>query len=363
MPFTSGLCKLLPDAFLARFINQFSMLAHVLVRNSTPSNSFELRDVAMPEIKPGQVRIKVSAFGLNYADIMARQGLYRECPPLPCIIGYDVEGTIDEVAPDVREFKPGDRVFALTRFGGYAQYAVTQAQAVGHLPADAATGIGCGLATQYVTAYHAAILSQTLLPGERVLIHAAAGGLGTGLVQLALWKGCTVIGVAGGKEKAEYLKSLGVQHVIDHHEVSYLDYVKEHFGGRVDVIFDNIGGSSVKKGKSILSAGGRLVTLGAAALTGKKGYFNLAKLAFGFGFFSPIAFLARSQSLIGVNMLKVADYRPDMIATSFKGVTNLYNEAILKPHVGKIFSYTELDKAHAFMEDRHSIGKIVVENP
>lgn len=299
------------------------MQAYFLVRNSTPAYSFELRECPKPDIKEGQVRIKVSAFGLNYADIMARQGIYRGCPPLPCIIGYDVEGIIDEVASDVSSFKKGDRVFALTRFGGYAEYAVTLSTAVSHLPDHAPVGMGCALATQCVTAYHAAVHSQNLLPGEKILIHAAAGGLGTGLIQIALWKGCTVIAVAGGKKKAEYLRSLGVQHIVDHHEVSYLDYVHQHFNGKVDVIFDNIGGSSVKKGKSILAPGGRIVTLGAATLSGKKGYLNLIRLALGFGFFSPISFLGKSQSLIGVNMLKIADHRPDMIEASFKGVTQL----------------------------------------
>lgn len=336
------------------------MLAHVLVRNSTPSGSFELKECPIPEVGPGQVRIKVTAFGLNFADIMARQGLYRECPPLPCIIGYDVEGFIDQVAPDVTGFKVGDRVFALTRFGGYAQYAITQAQAVSHLSADAPVGIGCALATQCVTAYHAAILSQTLLPGERVLIQAAAGGLGTALIQIALWKGCTVIGIVGGKEKADYIRKLGVQHVVDHHTISWVDYVHQHLGGRVDVIFDNVGGSSIKKGKAVLSAGGRIVTLGAAALSGKKGKLNLIKLGLGFGFFSPISYLGKSQSLIGVNMLKVADYRPDMINVSFKGVAQLFKDGILNPHIGKVFAQDELDKAHTHMEDRKAIGKVVV---
>lgn len=336
------------------------MLAHVLVKNSTPSDSFELRETPVPAPGPGQVLIKVDAFGLNYADIMARQGLYRECPPLPCVIGYDVEGRIDQVADDVSGFKKGDRVFGLTRFGGYAQYAVTQAQAVSHLPEEAPTGTGCALATQCVTAYHSAILSQTLLPGEKVLIHAAAGGLGTALVQIALWRGCTVIGVAGGSDKAEHSKNLGVHHVVDHHRINWTDYVHQHLNGRVDVIFDNIGGSSIKKGKSVLSHGGRIVTLGAAALSGKKGKLNLIRLGLGFGFFSPIAYLSKSQSLIGVNMLKIADYRPDMLAESFKGVTMLHSKGILNPHIGAIFNGTELDKAHAFLEGRTSIGKVVV---
>lgn len=336
------------------------MLAHFLIKNGTPSDSFELRDTPAPVIGPGQVLIKVDAFGLNYSDIMARQGLYRECPPLPCVIGYDVEGHIEQAADDVIGFKKGDRVFGLTRFGGYAQYAVTQTQAVSHLPEEAATGTGCALATQCVTAYHAAILCQTLLPGEKVLIHAAAGGLGTALVQIALWRGCTVIGVAGGIEKAEYMKNLGVQHVVDHHRISWTDYVHQHLHGKVDVIFDNIGGSSVKKGKAILAYGGRIVTLGAAALSGKKGKLNLIRLGLGFGFFSPIAYLGKSQSLIGVNMLKIADYRPDMLAESFKGVTTLFSKGILNPHIGAVFTSKELDKAHAFLEGRKSIGKVIV---
>lgn len=336
------------------------MKAYFLVKNSTAADSFELRDVAIPEPKPGEVRIQVTAFGLNYADVMARQGLYRECPPLPTIIGYDVEGIIDVVGAGVSSYKKGDRVFALTRFGGYAEYACTMESGVNHLPAEAHTGVGCALATQSVTAFHAAIHCQNLLPGEKVLIHAAAGGLGTSLIQLAKWKGCTVIGVAGGKDKAEYLRSLGVDHIIDHHVTSYLDYVRDHFQNKVDVVFDNAGGSSFKEAKSILAKGGRVVTLGATVLSGKKGFINLIRLGIGFGIFSPISYLTNSQSLIGINMLKIGDHRPDLIANGFKQVALLYQQGILQPHVGKVFHHAELSQAHEWMENRQSIGKGVV---
>ena len=195
---------------------------------------------------------------------------------------------------------------------------------------------------------------------KKVLIHAAAGGLGTALIQLAQWKGCIIIGVAGGKDKTDYLRSLGVHHVVNHHESDYLDYVRDHLNGKVDVVFDNLGGSSIKKAKSILSKGGRIVSLGATSLSGKKGIFALMKLVLGFGWFSPIAYLMKSQSHIGVNMLKHADNRPDIIAVEFKEVGNLYKQGIIKPHIGKVFPQDQLPEAHAWMENRKSIGKIVV---
>lgn len=336
------------------------MRAHFLVKNSDPYHAFELRDTALPEPGPGEVRIKVRAFGLNYADIMARQGLYRECPPLPCVIGYDVEGEIAKTGEGVATFRQGDKVFALTRFGGYAEYVIANTQATCRLPDHTPVGTGCALATQCVTAHYAAMHTQTLLPGEKVLVHAAAGGLGTALIQIALNRGCTVIGVAGGQEKAAYLKNLGVQHIIDHRTSSYLTYIQKYLGGKVDVIFDNIGGKSVRAGKSILAHGGRIVLLGAASLSGKRGIISLLRLAIGFGWFSPIAWLGKSQTLIGVNMLKIADHRPDIIEVCLNSVLDLYEQGILRPHIGKQFSFDQLADAHAYMEARKSIGKIVV---
>lgn len=336
------------------------MKAHYLVRFGEPSVAFEMREVQVPMPGKGEVRIRVHAFGLNYADVMARQGLYRGCPPLPCVLGYDVEGVIDEVGEGVSEFRTGDSVFALCRFGGYAEYVVTTALAVGKLPGGSAPGHGCALAVQGVTAYHSAIHVQTLMPGEKVLIHAAAGGLGTSLIQIAHAKGCEVIGVVGGNEKVRYLQSLGVAHIINHHEGDYVGYVRKFLNGKVDVVFDNIGGSSIKKSIYILAPGGRIISIGAAALSGKKGKLNLIRLALGFGLFSPIPFLGKSQAFIGINMLKLADDRPDVIAAAFNGTQQLIEEGILVPHVGKIFPHEELAAAHQFVTDRKAIGKVVV---
>lgn len=335
--------------------------AFVLTKNGKSDDSFALKEIDLPEVvKKGCVRIKVSVFGINYADVMMRQGLYREAPPLPYIMGYDVEGEIIQVGEGVINYKPGDKVFALTRFGGYSEIVDVPIEGVAKLPENTPKGIGAALATQCVTAVYASDYAQTLLPGEKVLIHAAAGGVGTALIQISLSKGCEVIGVAGGKLKTEYLKRLGVHHIIDHQTTSYIDYVRSNLQGRVHCIIDAVGGKQFKEGLSILSAGGRIVSMGASSLSGKKGIFPLIKLVFGFGFFSPIRFLSKSQSLIGINMLKVADYHPQVIQYCLQLISEYYNQGVLKPHVEKVYSYTDLAKAHQDMEDRKSIGKFVI---
>lgn len=335
--------------------------AFLLQKPGGADSAFALVEVNLPvKVPDGCVRIKASAFGINYADVMMRHGLYREAPPLPYVMGYDIEGEVIAKDENVESFELGDKVFALTRFGGYAEIVDVPVAGVALLPKSGETGIGVALATQCVTAIYGSVLSQTLLPGEKVLIHAAAGGVGTALVQIALSKGCTVIGVAGGDEKSEYLRKLGVHHVIDHNTTSFISYVKQHLNGRVHAIFDAVGGKQVKEGFRILNPGGRMVIMGASSLSGKKGILPLIKLVFGFGFFTPIRFMSKSQSLIGVNMLKIADYHPEMISFCMNQAVSLFNQQVLKPHIGNIYSHTELIQAHQDMEDRKSIGKFVV---
>lgn len=336
------------------------MRAFLLTRNDTPDRAFELRDFPVPPVPAGHIRIRVSVFGLNYADVMMRQGLYRGAPDLPYVMGYDVEGTVDAVGEGVTEFAPGDRVFALTRFGGYSEYAVTPAIAAGHLEAGAGPGLGCALATQCVTAYYVCDFVQTLLPGETILLHAAAGGLGTAVIQYALSRGCTVIAVVGGQAKADYVRGLGVQHAVDHHVEDYGTYIGQHFQGRVDVILNNAGGASVRKDRKLLAKGGRLVLLGAAALSGRKSKLALLKLAWGFGFYSPIGFMGKSQSLIGVNMLVLADRRPDIVGHCFREVSRLHATGVFRPTIGRLFEWGQLAEAHQLLEDRRSIGKFAV---
>lgn len=192
--------------------------------------------------------IKVAAFGLNFADVMARRGMYKEAPPLPAILGYDVAGIIEAIGENVDTIKIGDRVTAMTRFGGYAEYAVTNASAVGVIPDNIDNAAATALATQYCTAYCAAAEMVNLYEGDKVLIQSGAGGVGTALIQYAKYKHCEIFATAGNDSKLNYLTSLGVQHPINYVSNDFEKEIKNVTGGKgVDVIFDAVGGKSVKK--------------------------------------------------------------------------------------------------------------------
>ena len=132
------------------------MKAIALVKTGDASSAFKVIEIVKPQPKEGEVLIKVAAFGLNFADVMARRGMYKEAPPLPAVLGYDVAGTVEAVGENVTAIKIGDRVTAMTRFGGYAEYAVTNASAAAVIPASIDNATATALTTQYCTAYYAA---------------------------------------------------------------------------------------------------------------------------------------------------------------------------------------------------------------
>lgn len=336
------------------------MKAAVLIKNSSADKAFELREADMPTIKKGQVLIKVEAFGLNFADVMARRGMYKEAPPLPAILGYDVAGIIEAVAEDIVDFKKGDRVTAMTRFGGYGEYAVTNASAVAIMPARLDAATATALTTQYCTAVYAASEMVNLYKGDKVLIHSGAGGVGTALIQFAKYKQCEIFATAGSPDKIAYLKQLGVQHAINYNTEDFEKTIKEITAQKgVDVIFDAVGGSSVKKGIRLLAPGGRLVCYGASNISDKN-LFGKIKTVLGFGFYHPFMFMMPSKSIIGINMLHIADFKPGIIERCLSKVMELYSEGVFVPTIAKIFDVNNIAEAHAFLENRKSIGKVVV---
>ena len=336
------------------------MRAAVLIKNGNPATAFEIREVPKPEPGAGEVLIKVAAFGLNFADVMARNGMYKEAPPLPAILGYDVAGYIESVGANVSTLKTGDRVAGMTRFGGYAEYAVTNATAVAVIPAEVDMAAATALATQYCTAYYAAAELINLYKGDKVLIQSGAGGVGTALIQYAKYKGCEIFSTAGNDDKINYLRALGVQHPINHTTQDFETEIKKHTNGKgVDAIFDAVGGSSVKKGFRSLAAGGRIICFGAADMSGKN-IFGKINAALGFGFYHPVMLMIPSKSMMGVNMLRIADEKPAVIQRCLKAVVQLTNEAVFKPALAKSFNVSDIGAAHAYLEQRKSMGKVAV---
>ena len=262
------------------------MKAFVLVKNGPPETAFELKDWKLPELNESFVHIKVEAFGLNFADVMARRGMYRECPPLPTVVGYDVVGHVLEAGKKVSHVAKGDRVVGFTRFGGYAEEVMTSGMGVVKVPEDIPAGEAAALAVQYCTAYFSAEEMVRMHPGDKVLVQAAAGGVGTALVQLAKHRGCEVFGTAGSPQKIEYLKEQGVDHPINYREEHFAEAVRRITGEKhpLNIVFDSLGGKAFKQGKDLLGAGGRIVGFGASQRKGKS-IISGIKTLMGFGFF------------------------------------------------------------------------------
>nr|WP_294859250.1 zinc-binding dehydrogenase [uncultured Fluviicola sp.] len=295
-----------------------------LVKKGVAESAFELRPLSLPELKKDQVLINVEAFGLNYADVMARLGLYREAPPIPCVIGYEVVGVITEVGEKGNKELIGKRVVGFCRFGGYSKQVITENYAISVID-EMDAGVALSLATQFVTAYYMVNRSANVQAGEHVLIHAAAGGVGTALVQLCKLKGAHVIAKVSSKEKAELVRSLGADEVINYKEGDYEKQVSDCLKTeRLDVSFNPVAGATFKKDWSLLGTGGRLVLFGGSELSnGKWGLLSTLNFVRKMGFVVPIGLMMRSKSMIGINMLKIADFKPKVLAECLNEVVGM----------------------------------------
>ncbi|NQX92241.1 MAG: zinc-binding dehydrogenase [Flavobacteriales bacterium] len=336
------------------------MKAAVLVKHGNASTAFEIREVDDIKANPEQVLVETEAFGLNFADVMARNGLYREAPPLPAVLGYDFVGRVIQAPKDFQHLM-GRRVAGLCRFGGYAKLIATHPLAVAEVPEDMNAAEATALGTQYATAYHAACQITQLHEGDKVLIHAAAGGVGTALIQLAKWKKCEISGTVGSDEKVAHIKSLGVHHAINYRKSDYAQEIKKILGEtRLDLTFNPIAGSTFKKDLKLVGSGGRLVLFGAAERSGMKGLLPTYRFLFKMGLIMPILLMAKSRSILGVNMLKIADHRPEMIGKALAELVELHGKGIIKPHIGGVFNIKDIAIAHQQLEERKTQGKLAV---
>lgn len=337
------------------------MDAYYLTKYGKADTAFELRTHNLRELKSDEVKIEVEAFGLNYADVMARNKMYREAPPLPCVLGYEVVGKITAVGSTDSHNLIGKRVVSFTRFGGYAQETITKSNAIAEIGSMEA-GKALALATQYVTAYYMVNIVTNVLPGERVLVHSAAGGVGTALIQLLKLEGAEVFAKSRSNDKKDYVMKQGANHFINYSTEDYAEQIKKILKNKsLDISFNPVAGSTYKKDLALLGAGGRMILFGGAELSGTKwGIFSQLNFLRKMGLLIPVGLMMGSKNILGVNMLKIADDRPDILEICLKSVIDLYKEGKINPEVGASFPHEKIAEAHALLESGNSTGKIAL---
>jgi NADPH:quinone reductase-like Zn-dependent oxidoreductase len=340
------------------------MRAVVISKHGGPE-VLQVQERPDPPVGAGEVRIAVKASGINFADTMARTGLYPDAPKLPSVVGYEVAGEVESVGEGVSDYKPGDRVLAGTRFGGYAELVTVREDMVYPLPKQLSFEQGAAFPVNYSTAQAGLRVMGGLQQGERVLIHAAAGGVGISAIQIAKLQGAEIFGTASAS-KHEAITAQGVDHAIDYRNKDFAEEVTRLTGGEgVDVIMDAIGPTSFRKDYGILRPGGRLIMYGASELqTGETR--NLAKalpkvLKSPFStmpWWKGVSVMNENKGVFGLNMLHWWDQEGNLDRAIEPLIPELGKG--LKPVVAESFSFEDAPAAHRFIAERRNIGKVIL---
>lgn len=324
-----------------------------------PPEVMRLREVPDPEPGAGEVRIRVRAAGLNFADVMARQGLYPDAPPLPAVMGYEVSGEIDRVGPGVSGRAAGERVIGLTRFGGHGELVVVPASRAVPLPDGWTFAEGAALPVNYLTAHHALVRIAAARAGETVLLHAAAGGVGLAAVQLAQLVGLRVLGLASAAKHA-VLRELGVE-PFDSHASRWWEAVRQAAPAGIDIVLDSVGGASYRRSYGLLAPGGRLVCIGVAALSSGRGraVLHAAWQLLQFPWFWTIRLMNDNRGVAGINLGKLWNVE-GLLRPQLDALLDHARAGRLRPRVDRAFPLAEGAAAHIQLQSRRSIGKVVL---
>lgn len=322
----------------------------------------QVREAPDPAPKAGEVRIRVRAAGLNFAEVMARQGLYPDAPRPPCVVGYEVAGVVDAVGPGVERPPVGARVFALVRFGGHADTVCAPAAAALEIPDGKSFEEAAALPVNYATAWLMIFRTASVRPGERVLVHMAAGGVGIAALQLLRTIPDTVVFGTTSASKHDAIRSEGCTHPIDYRTRDYAAEVRTLTRGEgVDVVLDPLGGPDWKKGYGLLRAGGRIVAYGFANAAGgeRRSWLRVVTQGIRVPRFNPLRLMGENRGVAGFNLGHLWN-RPDMIRGALGAVVALWREGKIKPHVDSTFPLERAADAHRRIQQRQNVGKVLL---
>jgi NADPH:quinone reductase-like Zn-dependent oxidoreductase len=319
-----------------------------------------------PAVGPGQIRIAVRAAGINFADTLARIGLYPDAPKTPCVLGYEVAGEVESVGEGVSEHAVGDRVFAGTRFGGQAELVTVPAEQALPLPDRLSFEQGAAFPVNYGTAYAALIMMGSLRQGDRVLIHAAGGGVGISATQIARNVGAEIFGTASpGKHAA--IRDQGVAHAIDYRNQDFeAEVMRITDGEGVDLIMDALGPTSFRKDYRLLRPGGRLVMYGLSENSNNgvrsipATLKSLAKMPLAtMPWWKSLFLMNENKGVFGLNMLSWWEREGNLDRVTEPLLVDL-EAGRLEPVVAEAFPFERAGEAHEFIAQRRNVGKVVL---
>jgi NADPH:quinone reductase-like Zn-dependent oxidoreductase len=331
---------------------------------TTRNGGIEVLEIqTAPDAKagPGEVVIGVRVAGLNFADILARQGLYPDGPKKPCVMGYEVAGVVEELGEGVDRDLLGKPVLAMTRFRGQAEKVAVGANQVFEKPEALSFEQAAAIPVNYLTAYALLVVMGGLRKNESVLIHNAGGGVGLAALDIAKHIGAITYGTAS-PGKHEFLRDRGLNHPIDYRNQDWLPVLKQLTNDRgVELVIDPIGGRHWKKSYAALRTTGRLGMFGVsiASANGLKGKLKLIKAALQMPRFHPLGLLNKNRGVFGLNLGHMW-HEPEKVAEWVQAIMAGVSEGWIRPYVDKAFSFEQAGEAHSYIESRKNIGKVVL---
>ena len=341
------------------------MRAVVITRHGGP-DVLRVEERPDPAVNAGEVRIAVRASGINFADLMARSGVYPDAPKPPSVVGYEVAGEVESVGDGVEGYAVGDRVVAGTRFGGYAELVSVPVEGqVLRLPDSLSFEQGAAIPVNYATAYAGFVIMGGIRKGDRVLIHAAAGGVGIAATQVAKDVGAEIFGTASAS-KHDAIRGQGVHHAIDYRSTDFADEVMKITNGEgIDVVMDAVGPSSFKRSYSVLRQGGRLIMFGLSEVqTGEKRDLpavlkGLVRMPMAtMPWWKSLSVMNENKGVFGLNMLSWWDR--EGLARALEPLEAGVASGAYVPVVAEAFPFDRAADAHRFIGEGKNVGKVVL---
>jgi NADPH:quinone reductase-like Zn-dependent oxidoreductase len=340
------------------------MPRQVVFRRFGEASVLELDHVESRQPGAGEVRVRVAYSGVNYADVLARRGFYKWAPPFPTCVGFELAGVVDAIGSNVTEHRDGDRVVAVSRFGGYADEVIVEARRAWRVPEGMELDQAAAIPAVYMTAWQSLCEVARIRRGDSVLIQAVAGGVGLAALQICKHLGAVTYGTASTDEKLAFARAQGLDHSINYTTHDFEKEIARLTNDRgVGFVLDSLGGDGLRKGYRCLSRGGMAVTIGAAGvapphrdpLSFLKAGVELVRG----GVYHPFQLIEENRGIAGVQVLLLWDDL-DRLDRGINQIWDWWRAGVIKAHIDRIVPLERAAEAHVAIESRGTRGKLLL---